>query len=75
MIYYQKDLTQFDKWCDDKIVDLCKKAKFTAFGFDPVCAYYYAKRTEIKTLKIILTGIQSGTDKDTLMKRVRDTYV
>ncbi len=75
IIAYQNDIALFDKWCDDQIVELCKKAKFTAFGFDPVCAYYYAKRTEIKTLRIVLTGLQTGSDKDTLLKRVRDTYV
>ncbi len=75
IIAYQENFALFDKWCDDRVVDLCKRAKFTCFGFDPVCAYFYAKTTEIKTLRIILTGLEMGTDKDTLLKRVRVAYV
>lgn len=75
IIAYNENFALFDKWCDDKIIALCKKAKFTCFGFDPVCAYYYAKRAEIKTLRIILSGLQMGTDKDALLKLVRMSYV
>ena len=72
---YLASAAEYEKWCDDKVIALAKKASFTAFGFDPVCAYYYAKSTEIKTVRIILTGLKSGADKNRIKERVRALYV
>lgn len=72
---YKSSPAAFDKWCDDKIIDIIKDAKYTAFGFGPVCAYYYAKITEIKTVRIILTSKFSGVSKDIIKERVRTLYV
>lgn len=66
---------QYDKKCDDEIIAKIKKAKLTSFGFDPVCAYYYAKQTEIKTVRIILSGIELKLDKEKIRERVRALYV
>lgn len=66
---------KYEKWCDNKIITIAKKSLFTAFGFDPICAYYYAKLTEIKSVRIILTGLKSGADKSEIKERVRALYV
>ncbi len=65
----------YDKWCDDTVIEIAKKAKFTSFGFAPVCAYYYAKINEIKTVNIILSGLLYSADKNTIKERVRVLYV
>ncbi len=72
---YLTSAAEYEKWCDDAVIALAKKSAFTAFGFDPVCAYYYAKLTEMKTVRIILTGLQSGADKNSIKERVRALYV
>ncbi len=74
LLLYKENFAEFDKWCDDEVIRICKKAKYTAFGFDPVCAFYYAKINEIKTVRIILSGIEMGTEKELIIKRVRETY-
>ncbi len=61
----------FDKWCDESIIRLVSKAKYTAFGFDPVCAYYYTRLNEIKNVRIILTALQSGISADKITERLR----
>ena len=66
---------EYEKWCDDKVISIAKRSAFTAFGFDPVCAYYYAKLSEMKTVRIILTGLKSGADKESIKERVRALYV
>ena len=66
---------EYEKWCDDKVITIAKKSAFTAFGFDPVCAYYYAKLAEMKTVRIILSGLKSGADKESIKERVRALYV
>ena len=72
---YMKSSAGYEKKCDDEIISLVKKAKFTAFGFDPVCAYYYAKLTEIKNVRIILTALRAGIDEEGIRERVRALYV
>ena len=72
---YLSSSAEYEKWCDNKIIAIAKKSGFTAFGFDPVCAYYYAKLTEMKSVRIILTGIKSGADKSEIKERVRALYV
>ncbi len=72
---YTASPAEYEKMCDDEIISMVKKAKYTAFGFDPVCAYYYAKLSEIKSVRIILTGLKSGADKAQIKERVRALYV
>ena len=72
---YLASSAEYEKWCDNKIIAIAKKSCFTAFGFDPVCAYYYAKNTEMKSVRIILTGLKSGADKSEIKERVRALYV
>lgn len=68
------DAASFEKWCDDSITEKIKEAKFSFFGFAPICAYYYAKQSEIKTVRIILSAKESGLSKETIEKRVRELY-
>ena len=72
---YLTSAAEFEKMCDNEIIAMAKKSVFTAFGFDPVCAYYYAKLTEIKCVRIILTGLKSGADKSEIKERMRALYV
>lgn len=72
---YLRSSAEYEKMCDDEIIGLIKKAKFTAFGFDPVCAYYYGKLTEIKSVRIILTALRAGLREEEIKERVRALYV
>lgn len=67
---YEKSASDFDRWCDENILRLCSNAKYTSFGFDPVCAFYYSKLNEIKNLRIILTCKQSGVEPQEIRQRV-----
>ena len=70
-----KSTTAFEKWCDDTVTEISKKAKYMFFGFEPICAYYYAKTAEIKTVRVILSGKKSGVPADIIRERVRALYV
>lgn len=72
---YNESPSAYDKWCDDEVIEISKNARYKSFGFDPVCAYYYAVITEIKTVNIILSGLYYGADKNTIKQRVRNLYV
>ena len=65
----------FEKYCDDKLLSIVKKAKMTAFGLSPLGAYFVAKETEIKCLRIILSAKQSHISGDIIRERMRELYV
>ena len=71
---YKNSPLKFEKWCDDCIIKLISSAKYTAFGFDPVCAFYFAKLNEIKCIRIILTSLMLGIDGKDIRERIGLPY-
>ena len=60
---YNSKPSDFEKWCDDELINKTKSAIYTSFGFDPIVSYYHRKNLEIKTVRMILTALKSNTDK------------
>lgn len=71
----EKGGSAFEKYCDDKLLEIVKKAKMTAFGISPLAAYYCAKETEVKCLRVILSAKQSHVSTDVIRERMRELYV
>lgn len=71
---YKNKHSDFEKWCDDRIISELKNSIYTSFGFDPIVSYYYRKNLEIKTVRMILTAIKSGVDRELIKERVRSIY-
>lgn len=65
----------FEKWCDDAVITLAEETKMRSFGIEPLAAYYLAKETEIKNLRILLVCKSCGTSLETIMERMRKLYV
>lgn len=70
-----RGFTVFEKLCDDYIMDYIKSAKYMALSLEPLIAYLYAKESEIKTVRIILTSKLNGIDSRVIKERVREAYV
>ena len=70
-----KNHTSFDKICDNYLMDYVKVAKFESLGVEPLVAYTYAKETEIKNIRIILTGKVNNVSSIEIRERLRDSYV
>lgn len=68
-------LTQFEKLCDNAIMDYVRKAKYVAFGEATLVAYLAAKESELVAARIILTGRLAGLSADTIRERLRESYV
>lgn len=71
----QENSAKAEKWCDDTVTEMTKKAKYIFFGFEPICAYYYAKQTEIKNVRMILGAKKSGLPENVIRERLRALYV
>ena len=47
----------------------------TAFGISPLIAYILARETEIKAVRIILSGKHNNLPQETIRERLREMYV
>ena len=67
--------TLLEKLCDDMRIRYLADAKYITAGPEPIAAFYLAKESEIKNLRMILTGKLSKTPEETMKERLRETYV
>lgn len=71
----KESTAQYEKWCDDVLMELAETARMQAFGSVPLAAYYIAKEAEIKNLRILSVCKEFGADKGTITERMRKLYV
>lgn len=67
-------LTEFERLCDDAIMDYLGGGRRIAFGEQPIIGYLYARDAEMTAIRIIMTGRMAGLDGDTIRQRLRRTY-
>ncbi len=71
----KKSYTEFEKWCDNKIMSVILKQKTNSFTIAPIVAYYYARETEISAVRLVLSGVLNGLDENLIKERLRLLYV
>lgn len=71
----EDDIISLAKICDNYLTEYVSVAKYEALGVEPLIAYIYAKETEIKNIRIILTGKLNNVDVNVIKERLRDSYV
>lgn len=71
----KQSFSAFEKWCDDTLMVKIKQEKYNPFTFGAIFAYALAKETEIKAIRIILSGKQNALDDNAVKERLRDMYV
>ena len=67
-------LTDFERECDDAVMDYLGAGRRVAFGEQPIVGYLYARQAEMTAIRIILSGRMAGLDGDTIRQRLRRTY-
>ena len=63
------------KDADNRMIETLKSQKYETFSVGPLLAYLVARETEIRTVRIILTGKQNGFSDDAIRERIREMYV
>lgn len=71
----RESYSAFEKHCDDRVMDLIKEQKMNPFTVGPLFAYVLARRNEISTVRIILSGKLNELDDGMIRERLRDMYV
>lgn len=67
--------SDFEKWCDNLMMDFIKEQKSNPFTIAPLAAYVLARENEIKAVRIILTAKENGLSESFVRERLRDMYV
>ena len=67
--------SEFERWCDNQVIEAMKPQKYNPFSVGPLVAYALARENEIKTVRIILSGKRTGMPEASIRERVREMYV
>ena len=66
--------TLLERLIDDHVTDLVQAARGVPFGPEPIAAFLWALRIEALNLKLIVTGVAAGLDRQAIAADVRQTY-
>ena len=67
-------ISEIEKILDDYVISYFKPSKFAILGLDPVIAYLFLKETEIKNLRLIITGMVNKIPAEAIRERLRMSY-
>ena len=69
------EANEFEKSCDNALMDLLRPEKYNSFGIGPLLSYCVALETEVTNIKVILSCKHNGLSNDEIERRLRDLYV
>jgi len=73
--YIKESLASFEKWCDNYIMNKIRAYKSDPFTIASLVGYVFAKETELKAVRLIVTAKQNGLDNSIIRERIRKMYV
>jgi V/A-type H+-transporting ATPase subunit C len=68
-------LTDFERMCDNALMDYLAQAKTVPFGEQVLIGYLAARESELTAVRIIMTGRLAGLKADVIRERLREAYV
>lgn len=71
----EESLSAFERWCDNLMIRRIRPQLHNAFGLGPLAAYILEKESEIKSVRIVLSGKKNHLPEQSIRERVRETYV
>lgn len=71
---YKVSSGEFERYCDNYIMSVARKARFITMGVEPVVGYMMARLYEIKNLRIVYSGIKTGQPQEKTLGRLRELY-
>ncbi|MGI5989661.1 MAG: V-type ATPase subunit [Lachnospiraceae bacterium] len=70
----KKSMAQFERRCDDRLIEAIRPQRHNSFGLGPLAAYILATETEIQSVRIILSGKRNHFPEEYIRERIRLTY-
>ena len=69
-----RSMSAFECACDDLMIDRILPQKSEALTLGPLAAYVIARETEIKSVRLLLTGLQNGLPRERIQESLRQCY-
>ncbi|MGI6174709.1 MAG: V-type ATPase subunit [Christensenellales bacterium] len=73
--HLKRSMAAFERWCDDRMIDMIRPQKNNFYTIEPLAAYILARENEIRMVKLILSAKINGLSTDALKERLREMYV
>lgn len=70
-----KSFVYLEKYADEHLMLLAKKAKYTPFGPEALMAYFYAKQNNAQIIRMIMVGKLNAIPEEMLRERLHELYV
>lgn len=68
-------LSLLERQADDILISVAKQAKTVPFGAEVIIGYAAAVEYEIKNIRILLAGKETGLSTESIRERLRESYV
>nr|MBQ6242921.1 V-type ATPase subunit [Lachnospiraceae bacterium] len=69
-----RSMSAFECACDDLMIDRILPQKGEVIQMGPLAAYVIARETEIKSVRLLLTGLQNGLPREQIRESLRQCY-
>ena len=71
----KESLSAFERWCDNRVMEHIKPQRYNPFTISPLAAYILGRESEIKSVRILLSGKLNNLSENLIRERLRETYV
>ncbi len=68
-------ISWLEKQLDDRLMVFVRKARYTAMGVEAMVGHLLARETEIRNVRIVMTGKVNGLTQSDIKERLRLAYV
>ena len=75
LVAEKASLTRWEKACDDALMSVVKRARFSPMGPEPAYGYVFGREIETRNLRVILSGKQAQVSSKEISERLREPYV
>ena len=72
---FESSATDFERFCDNAVTEVAKKARYVTLGSEPIIGYYWAREIEEKNIRIIYSAVKVGQAEEKTIGRLREAYV
>lgn len=71
----KESLSAFERWCDNRIMEFIKPQRYNPFTISPLAAFILGRESEMKSVRILLSGKLNDLSENLIRERLRETYV
>ncbi len=71
---FKKSPSEFEKYADNRLMQITKKAKLTNHGPDVITGYVFAKLAEIRAVLMLASGVRTEAGENEIRERLRELY-